>query len=548
LRAKQLQTFISFLFGIILAGLISIVLLPNLTLAVHRPNLPNLELPQFINPSTNTDTQVATAPVHLDGRHVLTLAASSVKENSRQNNTSPIQLRIQGIEANLNRLINSNLNPATLNVKAAIDSTSSLPVISVNGRYLMTVTTLDAQLEGEDPAAHADNLTKTIKDALIQAKQEREPDFLLEQVGISAVILGGMFLSSSLLKRFQHRLRIQLDRIEAETPPKPSANPTENNGYKILLRLKTLLAKQQQSSFKDVQRRCLQLTQILIWSVGSVAILGLFPYTRWLQPIVLATPLRLFSLVALTYLQIRIGDYLIDRFFSALELRKFPTPDASQRFALRISTFSRVAKGLAKITALSLVTLALLAMIGIDVVPLLAGAGIAGLGITLAFQSLIKDMINGCLILLEDQYAVGDVVQIGVVRGLVEFMSLRITQLRSTEGRLITIPNNTITVVENLSKNWARVDLAIVISQDANIDRAIQSIGQIGRDMSHDPNWRISILETPEVLGVDDLKETGVSIRIWIKTQTSEQLRVGREFRRRLKVAFDDQKIAFGTV
>jgi small-conductance mechanosensitive channel len=548
LRAKQLQTFISFLFGIILAGLISIVLLPNLTLAVHRPNLPNLELPQFINPSTNTDTQVATAPVHLDGRHVLTLAASSVKENSRQNNTSPIQLRIQGIEANLNRLINSNLNPATLNVKAAIDSTSSLPVISVNGRYLMTVTTLDAQLEGEDPAAHADNLTKTIKDALIQAKQERDPDFLLEQVGISAVILGGMFLSSSLLKRFQHRLRIQLDRIEAETPPKPSANPTENNGYKILLRLKTLLAKQQQSSFKDVQRRCLQLTQILIWSVGSVAILGLFPYTRWLQPIVLATPLRLFSLVALTYLQIRIGDYLIDRFFSALELRKFPTPDASQRFALRISTFSRVAKGLAKITALSLVTLALLAMIGIDVVPLLAGAGIAGLGITLAFQSLIKDMINGCLILLEDQYAVGDVVQIGVVRGLVEFMSLRITQLRSTEGRLITIPNNTITVVENLSKNWARVDLAIVISQDANIDRAIQSIGQIGRDMSHDPNWRISILETPEVLGVDDLKETGVSIRIWIKTQTSEQLRVGREFRRRLKVAFDDQKIAFGTV
>jgi moderate conductance mechanosensitive channel len=87
-----------------------------------------------------------------------------------------------------------------------------------------------------------------------------------------------------------------------------------------------------------------------------------------------------------------------------------------------------------------------------------------------------------------------------------------------------------------------------VISQNANIDRAIQSIGQIGQEMSHDPDWRISILETPEVLGVDDLKETGVSIRIWIKTQTSQQLRVGREFRRRLKVAFDDQKITFGTL
>jgi moderate conductance mechanosensitive channel len=89
-------------------------------------------------------------------------------------------------------------------------------------------------------------------------------------------------------------------------------------------------------------------------------------------------------------------------------------------------------------------------------VPLLAGAGIAGLGITFAFQSLLKDMINGCLILLEDQYAVGDMVQIataqGPVQGLVEFMSLRITQLRTTEGRLITIPNNTIAVVENFSK------------------------------------------------------------------------------------------------
>lgn len=544
MRAKQQRRF---LLGI-LAGLIFIVCLPNLALAVHRPTLPKLELPQFINPSINTDTQVATAPVHLDGRDVFTVAASSVKENARQNNTSPIQLRIQGIEANLNRLINGNLNPETLNVNAAIDATSTLPVISVNGRYLMTVTTLDAQLEGEDPATHANNLTKTIKDALIQAQQDRQPNFLIEQVGISAVILGAMFLSSSILKRFQHRLKIELDRIEAETPSKPSANPTENNGDRILLRLKTRLLKRKQSSFKDVQRRCLQLAQILIWSVGSVAILGLFPYTRWLQPIVLATPLRIFSLVAITYLQIRIGDYLIDRFFSALELRKFPTPDATQRFALRISTFSRVTKGLAKISALSLVTLALLAMIGIDLVPLLAGAGIAGLGITLAFQSLIKDVINGCLILLEDQYAVGDVIQIGVVRGLVEFMSLRITQLRSTEGRLITIPNNTITVVENLSKNWARVDLAIVISQNANIDRAIESIGQIGQEMSHDPDWRISILETPEVLGVDDLRETGVTIRIWIKTQTSQQLRVGREFRRRLKVAFDDQKIAFGTL
>jgi moderate conductance mechanosensitive channel len=446
-RAKQLR--------IILSGfLISLSLLllsSDLLRAEDRPSLPKLELPQFINPSTNTDTQVATAPVQLDGRPLFTVTAPSVKETAqKQSNTSPLQLRLQGIESQLNRLTNSNLNLETLRVEAAIDSTSNLPVISVNGQYLMTVTILDSQLAGQDPASRADKLTKTIKDALIQAQQERQPNFLRQQSVISVGILVGMFLSSWILQRLQRRLRIQLDRIKTEqTIDAATANPTQNRVFPSL-------AKQQQRSLKEIQRRGLQLAQVLIWGAGIIVVLGLFPYTRWLQPIALSTPLRLFSLVAITYLQIRVIDYLINRFFNAIEDETSYLPSASQRHTLRISTFSKVTKGLAKLIVLSLATLALLAMFGIDLVPLLAGAGIAGLGITFAFQSLLKDMINGCLILLEDQYAVGDMVQIataqGPVQGLVEFMSLRITQLRTTEGRLITIPNNTIAVIENFSK------------------------------------------------------------------------------------------------
>ncbi len=537
MRAKHRRIF---LLGL-LVSLTFLLLRPFPLLAEDRPHLPRLELPQFINPSTNTDTQVATAPVQLDGRSIFTVTAPSVKEPSKPSNTSPIQLRLQGIESHLNRLINSNLNPDTLKVDAAIDATSNLPVISVNDQYLMTVTTLDAQLLGQDPTACANQLSKAIKNALIQAQQERRPDFLKQQGGISIGILAGMFLSSWILQRLQHRLIIQRNRIKTEKHLDSSANLTEKITVKPPQSLQTSL------SFNEVQRRCLQLAQVFIWSAGSVIILGLFPYTRWLQPIVLSTPLRLFGLGAITYLQIRVSDYLIDRFFSAVEDETTYLPNASQRHRLRISTFSDVAKGLAKLVALSLATLALLTMVGIDLVPLLAGAGIAGLGITLAFQSLLKDFINGCLILLEDQYAVGDMVQIGTVRGLVEFMSLRITQLRSTEGRLITIPNNTIAVVENLSKDWARVDLAIAISQHANVDQVIQLIEKIVQAMGQEEAWQDSILETPEVLGIDDLKETGVTIRIWIKTQTTQQSRVGREFRRRLKLALDDQKIALGT-
>jgi moderate conductance mechanosensitive channel len=537
----------TFLVGLLVSFILSMFPF-NLALAQERPTLPRLQLPQFINPSTNTtDTQIAIAPVKLDGYPLFNVAASSVKENSKSDNTTPIQLRTQGIETNLNRFINNQFNPDTLKVSAEIDATSNLPIISVNGQYLMTVTTLDSQLEGQDPATRAKALTQTIQDALVRAGQERQPNFLMRQAIISAGILAGLVLSNWILKRLQHRLKKEIDRIQAETPENPSPTQAENNSATIRRRLKTLFAKQQQSSFKEVQRRFLKLTQIFVWSAGSVVILGLFPYSRWLQPVALATPLRIFTVVAVTYLQIRISDVLIDRFFSAFEVGKFLTPDASQRFALRISTFSRVAKGLARIVAIGLAALTLLAMVGIDLVPLLTGAGIAGLGITLACQSLIKDVINGCLILFEDQYAVGDTIQVGAVRGTVEYMSLRITQLRNTEGRLITIPNSAIAIVENLSKNWSRVDLAIAISSTANVDEAIQLIDQIGQDMRQERDWRYSILETPEVLGVDDLKETGVTIRVWIKTQASQQWRVGREFRRRLKLGLDAQGIAIGT-
>jgi moderate conductance mechanosensitive channel len=93
---------------------------------------------------------------------------------------------------------------------------------------------------------------------------------------------------------------------------------------------------------------------------------------------------------------------------------------------------------------------------GIQILPLLAGAGIVGLGISLASQSLIKDVINGCLVLFEDQYVVGDVIRVGNVTGLVEYLSLRSTRIRSAEGNLITVPNSAISIVENLSKEWSR--------------------------------------------------------------------------------------------
>jgi small conductance mechanosensitive channel len=531
--------------------------------AAQEPASPILSLPKLASPlelqkrlssSLTPDAEVQKGEVRLDGYRLFTIASSVVRDspqnsptqnNSTQNNSAmPLQVRIEGIEATLNRIAKRNLDEADLKVSSTIDSSSNLPVISVNGQYLMTVTTLDAQLQGQEPSAYAEELTQIIRSALLRSRQERQSEFLGRQVLVALGILLSLAIASRALAHVQRRLKEQRDRIASEIPPVP---PTQElSPHETHLIVQQQMMKRQQRNFKDVQRRLLRLGQAMIWSSGGFVLLGLFPYTRWLQPIVLSTPLRVVTIILVTYVLMRVSDVLIDRLFRVLEKGEFISLEDSQRVFLRLSTFSRVAKSLAAIVLVSIAILLVLSSIGIQIIPLLAGAGIVGLGISLASQSLIKDIINGFLILLEDQYAVGDIIQVGKVSGLVESLNLRITQLRNAEGRLITIPNSTITVVENLSKDWSRVDLSIVISSDTNLDRAMQLIQKIGTELSRSQDWQEKIVEPPEVLGVEDFSSNGITIRVWIKTQPLQQWNVGREFRRRLKLALDSEGIEIG--
>lgn len=275
-------------------------------------------------------------------------------------------------------------------------------------------------------------------------------------------------------------------------------------------------------------------------------ILGLFPYTRWLQTVVLAAPLKVVAIGLGVYVLIRLSDTVIDRLFSVFEEEQLLGLSGPQRLALRVSTFSRVTKSAMTILLIGTGTLSGLAVLGVDLVPLLAGAGIIGLGISFASQTFIKDVINGFLILSEDQYGVGDVIAVGDVDGLVENMNLRITQLRDNEGRLITIPNSQISIVQNLSKDWSRVDLSIDVSLDTDPDRALQVLKQLAEDLYQDRAWQDKMLGLPEVLGVDKIDHAGMSIRIWIKTQPLQQWVVAREFRRRLKQVMEQEGLAIG--
>jgi moderate conductance mechanosensitive channel len=244
---------------------------------------------------------------------------------------------------------------------------------------------------------------------------------------------------------------------------------------------------------------------------------------------------------------VRLGDLLIDRFFETVQTSEFLISPTSHRRALRLSTLSRVLKSVTTIIIISTGILISLSAIGVDLIPLLAGAGIIGLAISFAAQSVVKDAINGFLILIEDQYAVGDVISIGNAAGLVENLNLRITQLRDSEGKLITIPNSAIIVVENLSKDWSRVDLTIKIAYGTNPDRALEVLQEIAEKMYRDRFWRTQLIELPEVLGIDEIEHSGMLIRVWLKTEPLQQWKVAREFRRRLKLAMKEKGLEIGT-
>ena len=492
---------------------------------------------------------VATADVALDGRKLFTIAAPSVtpQPGTQATGTPPIKERVESIEKTLNRIAASNIDPKTVDVKSVVDEQSRQPVISVGSQYLMTVTALDAQLQGQQPEQRATELTQTIKDALITARQERQPQFLLKQGSLAGQIALGVVVVSGILALLQRRLKSQRQQLHAQaTAAIDVAATVEPSSIAAMTAIQEQIDQRRHRNLNDIQRRLLQVLQLTLWLGSIFVILGLFPYSRWVKSLVLSGPLKILGVIIATYLLIRVSDVVIDRFFRALTTNELLSPDTSQRVAQRVTTFSRVLRSVVATVWISTGVLTALSIVGIELGPVLAGAGILGLAVSFASQNVIKDVINGLLILWEDQYAVGDVIQIGKASGLVEVMNLRITQLRNSEGRLITIPNSSITIVENLSKDWSRVDLGITIAYDANVDRAIAVVKEVGENMTSDPAWKGKIPEPPDVLGVDEIGNDGITLRVWIKTLPLQQWNVAREFRRRLKRALDEEGIAIG--
>lgn len=209
----------------------------------------------------------------------------------------------------------------------------------------------------------------------------------------------------------------------------------------------------------------------------------------------------------------------------------------------REDTLIRIFNGALKIILITLAILMILQEAGLKIGPILAGAGIAGVAVGFGGQYLIKDVITGLFIIIENQYRIGDVVNIDGTSGSVQDIGLRKTTLRDLDGTVHHIPHGTITLVSNLSKDFARVNLDIGVAYDTNFERLIEIINRTGDELAEDPEYKEFIISPPKFLRVNEFADSAIIVKILGETKPLKQWEIAGEYRKRLKIAFDREGI-----
>ena len=475
------------------------------------------------------DNTLNSACIRLDGRCLFKLSATDPEILSD---------RIYEIQQRFNQVTADYVAQDNPQGQVIVQANGNLKdlylVVAEKKERLFTVTNPDAKANDVGIPIRTQQLQETIEQGLATSVYEHSSLYRRKHIIIAVVTIALVWLGNFPLSLGVRRLRV-LTRKLAPSPSLKSLSIVEQ------------LARRQRWNLAEIQYRLLQLLQVAAWCGTILWILYLFPQTRIAAFLLIAgatVPFRVAAVGLIAYILIRLSYFLIAKLSKPALKRQEIDLKINQRRKLRIDTTARILRSV--VTVVWLVTGILVAfeINGVNLAPILAGAGIFGLGLSLASQNLIKDAINGFIIIWDDRYAVGDIVDIGEVSGLVENINLRITQLRDAEGRLITVPNSAVDIVANRSSQWSRADLSIPVAYQSDIDSAIAVIHQVAEVMTQDPQWQEQIWEFPNILGVDQFSDRGVIIRVWIKTEPLKQWDVAREFRRRIKIALDKAGIS----
>jgi len=239
--------------------------------------------------------------------------------------------------------------------------------------------------------------------------------------------------------------------------------------------------------------------------------------------------------------------YFLLRHFASLLIKKHVSRQAKKQakgeVQKRITTLSSVSVTVGTTIIIIIAILTILPEFGVNITATLAGIGIIGIAVGFGAQSLIKDLLAGIFILLEDQYRVGDVAKIAGIGGLVEKIDLRRTVLRDLDGIVHSIPNGEIKVASNFTKGYSRVNLNVSVAYGEDLDHVIEIINRVCEKMAEDPKWSADLVSTPKVLRIDNLGNSGIDIKILGDTKPLRQWDIMGELRLRIKRTFDKEGI-----
>ncbi len=241
---------------------------------------------------------------------------------------------------------------------------------------------------------------------------------------------------------------------------------------------------------------------------------------------------------------------LVERLFRKIGAANLPERRGAQTDQLRQSRRLQRAKAMSSLFH-SIITGIVFAVVGtmvlaefdVNIAPIVASAGIVGVALGFGAQSLVKDWLAGVAMIFEDQYGVGDVVDLGNVTGTVEGVSLRVTRLRDMDGTVWYVRNGEITKVGNQSQNWARAVLDVTVDAGADVAEVKQVLRRVAGELWEDPDWKGVVIEEPHVWGIEAI-EPDVTVRLTLKTAPMEQWRVAREMRLRIREAFASSDVA----
>jgi small conductance mechanosensitive channel len=287
-----------------------------------------------------------------------------------------------------------------------------------------------------------------------------------------------------------------------------------------------------------------RLARFVVYVVAGLSIVdvwGLGVY-EWLDSdagtLLTAKVSRIFVILVLSLAAWEVLSALIRRYLDRHEPGGAFLPVSS-----RARTLLPVFQNLMLITIGAVAGISILAEIGINIAPLLAGAGVVGLAIGVGAQSLVKDVITGIFIILEDSIALGDIVEIGTHTGVIEGITIRTLRMRDLDGVVHMIPYGNISEVRNLTKDFSYSVIEIGVAYRENVDDVIKVLESVGEEMRNDTEIGPLILEPMEMLGLDSFGDSSVNLRMRFKTRAGERWRIRREFNRRVKEAFDRRGI-----